>query len=150
MIRQFQPDDADACSTIVRACIREDAGLSETLREKMLRSETPEAMIERARMYYVAVWQSDAGVAGVGALEMNEVRLLYVSPEFQHRGIGRGLLAHLESMVPAAVFSDIFVYSSPAAAGFYKAVGFRPRGQYSITVEDEQMATVFMTKHTWQ
>jgi N-acetylglutamate synthase-like GNAT family acetyltransferase len=148
MIRQFQADDADACSNIIRTCIRADPGLSETLREKMEKSETRDAMIERARMYYVAVYESDGGIAGVGALDMNEIRILYVSPEHQRRGIGRNLLVHLESMVPPAVFSDIFVYSSPPSAGFYETLGFRNRGQHLFVVEGEQLATVFMTKRT--
>ena len=150
MIRQFRPEDAEACSNLIQACIRIEAGLSESLRARLLEAETPQAMLDRARMYYVAVFESDAGVTGVGAVDMNEIRLLYVSPECQHQGIGRGLLAHLESMVPATVFSNIFVYSIPAAAGFYEAVGFRPRGQHPFVVEDEHLATVFMTKRTRQ
>ncbi len=148
MIRQFQPEDAEACSNIIRTCIGVDAGLSETVREKLLRSETPKAMLDRARMYYVAVHQSEAGLAAVGALDLNEIRLLYVSPEHQGRGIGGNLLAHLESMVPPAIFSDIFVYSSPGAVGFYEGRGFRNRGRHPFIVEGEELPTVFMTKRT--
>ena len=148
MIRQFRPDDAGACSNVIRACIRVEAGLSEALRERMLTVETPEAMRARARMYYVAVFESDAGVAGVGAVEMNEIRLLYVAPEHQGKGIGLSLLAHLESMVPAGLFSDTFVYSSLAAEGFYQAQGYQARGPHPIIIGGERLSTVFMTKRT--
>ena len=150
MIRQFRPDDMEACSDLIRACILIEKGLSETLRQKLLKAETPEAMLERARLYYVAVFESDAEVAGVGAVEMNEIRLLYVAPEHQRKGIGRSLLAHLESMVPSVLFSDVFVYSSPAAASFYGAHRFQPQGQHLFIIEEEELTTIFMTKRTCQ
>ena len=148
MIRQLGPGDAEACSNVIRACIRIEAGLSQALRERMLKAETPEAMLERARMYYVAVYEADAGVVGVGAVEMNEIRLLYVAPEHQRKGIGRCLLVHLESMVPAALFSDTFVYSSLVAESFYRAQGYRARGPHPIMIGGELLTTVFMTKRT--
>ena len=150
MIRQFRPDDAEACSDLIRACILVEDGLSEILRARLVKVENAEAMLERARMYYVAVFESDARVAGVGAVEMNEIRLLYVAPQHQRTGIGRRLLAHLESMVPSVLFPDLFVYSSPAAVGFYRAHGFQLRGQHPFVIEGEELSTVFMTKQTRQ
>jgi N-acetylglutamate synthase-like GNAT family acetyltransferase len=147
MIRQFRPEDAEACSNLIQACIRIEAGLSESLRARLLEAETPQAMLDRARMYYVAVFESDAGVTGVGAVDMNEIRLLYVAPQHQHHGMGRSLLAHLESMIPSALFPDVFLYSSPVAISFYQAHGFLPRGLHPFMIEGEELTTVFMTKN---
>jgi len=77
---------------------------------------------------------------------MNEIRLLYVDPLHQRRGIGRSLLAHLESMIPSALFPDVFLYSSHVAVGFYQAHGFQTRGPHAFLIEGEELTTVFMTK----
>lgn len=146
MIRPFQPDDAQACSEIIRACVLEDPGLSPQLKEKLLGLETPAAMLERAQLYYVAVCESDGVLTGLAGLDLNEIRILFVSPAHRHGGIGRALVEHLGSMVPQALFKDIFVYSMPGAAGFYRALGFRDRGPAVFDIRGIPMETVFMTR----
>lgn len=148
MIRQFRAEDARACCDLIHACIEQDPQLTTTLRERIRRAESPETMIERANLFYVAVYESAGSVVGVGGLELNEVRLLCVSPEHQGQGIGRTLLEHLESMVPPAPFADIFVYSTFAAADFYRLHGFTARGESVVDLGGEQLTTVFMTKAT--
>ena len=148
MIRPFQADDAQACSNIIRACVREDPDLDRQLQDKLLELETPEAMLERARLYYIAVHQSEGGITGLGGLDLNEIRILFVSPGHRHRGIGRALVAHFETMVPAILFKDIFVYSMPGAAGFYRSLGFQDHGTAVFLVGGVPMEAVFMTRPT--
>ncbi len=146
MIRPFQPDDAQACTAIIRACILEDPGLSPPLREKLLELETPAAILERAQLYYLAVHESDGSVSGLGGLDLNEIRILFVSPGHRHGGIGRALVAHFETMVPPALFKDIFVYSTPGSAGFYRALGFQEQGPAVFFICGIPMETVFMNR----
>ena len=146
MIRQFQAEDAQYCSELIQACIDRDPQVSAALREKLVRAESPQTMISRARLFYLAVHDSKEGILGVGGLDLNEVRLLYVSPDHQGKGIGSALLAHLESMVPPSLFADVFVYSTFAAVNFYRSHGFAPDGEFAFDFEGEQLITVFMTK----
>ncbi len=146
MIRQFRPEDASACSDLIRACIVRDPQASDALKEKLTRSESAETMLQRASLFYVAVFDSPEGLLGVGGLDMNEIRLLYVSPEHQGKGVGGKLLGHLESMVPPTLFSDIFVYSSLAAVDFYRVHGFAGDGEYCFDVDGEPLTALFMTK----
>jgi GNAT superfamily N-acetyltransferase len=146
LIRPFQPVDAQACSDIIRVCVREDPGLRPQLRERLLELETPAAVLERARLYYVAVHESEGGITGLGGLELNEIRILFVSPGHRHGGIGRALVEHLGTMVPPALFKDVFVYSMPGAAGFYRALGFEERGSTVFLIGGVPMETVFMTR----
>jgi len=148
MIRQFRAEDAQACCDLIHACIERDPQISIALRDKLWRAESRETMIERAHLFYVAVCESDGSVVGVGGLELNEIRLLYVSPMHQGTGIGRSLLEHLESMIPSTLFADIFVYSTFSAVDFYRAHGFSAGGEYVFDFEGEQLTTVFMTKAT--
>jgi len=148
MIRQFRAEDAQACCELIHACIERDPQISAALQERICGKESPETMLQRAGLFYVAVYDSGQGILGVAGLDMNEVRLLYVSPGHQGRGIGGELLAHLESMVPSTLFADIFVYSTFAAVDFYRSHGFTPGGEYVFYYDGEQLTTVFMTKAT--
>jgi len=144
MIRQFQLQDAPSCCMIIHACIEGDASLSLVLRRKVCALETSQSMIERSRLYYVAVYEAEGRIAGIAGLDMNEIRLLCVLPEFQRSGIGRALLDHVKAMVPGLMFKNAFVYASIQAAGFYRACGFEDKGPFVFNVEGEAFHTAFM------
>jgi N-acetylglutamate synthase-like GNAT family acetyltransferase len=146
MIRQFAAADAEACCEVIRACLASDSQLPPSLYTTLQILETPQAMRKRAALFYMAVYESGKDVVGVAGLDMNEVRLLYVSPKHQNQGIGEALLDHLESMVPPSMFADIFVYSTPSAADFYSRRGFKGMGEYSFNLNGEQLRTIFMIK----
>jgi predicted N-acetyltransferase YhbS len=146
MIRQFQPADAEACCEVIHSCLALDTQISRTLYDALRTRETPQAMRKRSNLFYLAVCEADSSVIGVAGLDMNEVRLLYVSPENQSRGIGGALLDHLEMLVPSSLFADIFVYSTPSAARFYRSRGFKAAGEYSFDLNGEQLQTIFMRK----
>jgi N-acetylglutamate synthase-like GNAT family acetyltransferase len=145
MIRQFQSADAAVCSQLIQACLRKDDSLSPLLRAKMLQHETPEKTLERNRLFYNAVYESENRIRGIIGLDMNEIRLLYVSPDQQHRGIGRALFDHIRSLTPSALFQDIFVYSSLPSVGFYRACGFKEKGPFPFNLDGSIIPTVFMT-----
>lgn len=146
MIRQFMPEDAEACCRLVHKCLASDPQLSSSLSDGLRTLETPQAMRKRSTLFYIAVYESQSEVVGVAGLDLNEVRLLYVSPGHQSQGIGEALLAHLESMVPPSVFADIFVYAVPSAADFYSHRGFKEMGECSFDLNGEPFRTIFMTK----
>ena len=145
MIRLFRPEDASACCSIIRACLEADASYPAALRAKISAGETAESMKQRAGLFYIAVYEEENRILGFAGLDMNEIRLLYVAPDSQHRGIGRSLLEHIKTMVPGAVFPEIFVYSTIGAAGFYGACGFIDKGPFVFDLGGESLPTVFMT-----
>jgi N-acetylglutamate synthase-like GNAT family acetyltransferase len=134
---------------LIHDCLAQDHSLSPGLREKLLTSETPQAMEQRSRLFYVAVDESEDGILGVGGLDMNEIRILCVSPEQRRKGIGRGLLEHMQRMVPGILFPDIFVYSSLEGRNFYRACGFKEKGSVNFDIGGEQLRTVFMVLPVW-
>jgi N-acetylglutamate synthase-like GNAT family acetyltransferase len=145
MIRQFRDMDAAACSQLVCDCLQNDAFLSPLLRKKMQEQETPEMMLKRAGLFYVAVYESENQILGIAGIDMNEIKLLCVSPDSQRRGIGRRLWDHIRPMAPGALFPDIFVYSSLQAVGFYKACGFTEKGPYNFDFDGIPIPTVFLS-----
>jgi GNAT superfamily N-acetyltransferase len=148
MIRKFIPEDAHACCSLIHSCIEADQTIPASLRGKMIRSESPQAMLERSKLFYMAVYESDTRISGIAGLDMNEIRLLCVSPGHQRCGIGRTLLDHLISMVPGYLFLDIFVYASTEAVPFYKACGFIEEGPVAFAFAGSRLQTVFMTRTT--
>jgi GNAT superfamily N-acetyltransferase len=146
MIRQFRPEDAWVCSAIIASCIQVDRFLNENLRAILLRTEAPERMMERSRLFHVVVSETGSAIYGFGGLELNEIRILYVAPEYHRKRVGSEILRHLESLVPPALFSDIFVYAAPGAVGFYQTHGYRSKGDYYFDIEGESLPTVFMTR----
>jgi N-acetylglutamate synthase-like GNAT family acetyltransferase len=145
MIRQFQAGDASSCCQLIHECLANDSSLSSALRERIGISESPQSMEERARLFYVAVCELEGRIAGLVGLDMNEIRLLYVLPGCQRRGIGRQLFEHIQTMVPKVLFPDIFVYASLQAVDFYRACGFIDRGPFTFDVRGEPLHTIFMT-----
>jgi N-acetylglutamate synthase-like GNAT family acetyltransferase len=145
MIRQFQPEDSTACCSLIQECLANDSSLSSGLREILRNSETPQSMEERARLFFTAVFESEGRILGIVGLELNEIRLLCVSPEHRRRGIGRTLVEYIKSLVPDLLFSDIFVYSSIQGSEFYSACGFKEKGRVIFDIGGEQLRTVFMT-----
>ena len=146
LIRQFQSEDAGSCCDLVCACLRIDPLVPPAAVERLVRAESPAAMRERAKLFYLAVCVVEGCIAGVAGVDMNEIRLLYVGPEFRSRGVGGALLVHAESMVPPALFRDVFVYSAAAAVDFYRAHGYNPGGAHLFDVGGAAMPTIFMTK----
>jgi GNAT superfamily N-acetyltransferase len=145
-IRQFRELDARECSQLVRACIQLDRDIPPVTLERLLREESPQLMCKRAALFYLVVYELDGTIAGLAGLDMNEVRLLYVDPKHQRRGIGRALLQYLERMVPPAFFCDIFLYSTPSAESFYRERGYQSLGDHVFDLEGHPLPTVFMVK----
>ena len=146
MIRQFQSEDAAACLALIRDCLHGDPSLAAPVREALLEGETLETIRERAKLFYIAVYETEGGIAGMAGLEMNEIRLLFVAPQLQRRGMGGELLAHLEEMVPPALFREVFVYSAPFAVPFYRTHGYVDCGEQLFEVHGQVLETVFMVK----
>jgi hypothetical protein len=61
--------------------MKHDPSYSVELLRKVLSSETPQSMNEWAQLFYVAVYQSEAGILGVVGLDMNEIRFSGFSTE---------------------------------------------------------------------
>jgi len=158
MIRKFIPADTYACCQLIQDCIEADNTISAALRGKMIHAESPHSMLERSRLFYVTVYESGpeisgpeisgSEISGIAGLDMNEIRLLCVSPEHQRLGIGRALLDHMISMVPEFLFPDIFVYASTESVPFYKSAGFVEKGPMSFTFAGGKLETAFMTRST--
>ncbi len=146
MIRQFNSDDALECSEIIRGCVRDDFHLAADVRQYFLEMADPGLLREYAGRFHMAVCECAGRITAVGGVELNEIRLLYVAPGCQHQGTGRLILAYLESLAPPDLFTDVFVYCTQQAQGFYGKCGYHSEGEHEFVLEGIRIPTLFMRK----
>ncbi len=85
------------------------------------------------------VAEIDGVVVGFGALHKDEVRVLYVHPNYQGQGIGKALLEKLESMAIAQGITKLHLKGSLNAAAFYEAMGYQSLNECSTCVIDKHV-----------
>ena len=134
-IRQAEPEDAEAIIEIVRSSIVELCGAdhledSETL-DAWLSNKTPanfRIWISNPDNYCV-VSEVNGELKGVGLLHRSgEIRLFFLSPAAQRRGLGRGIYSALEKAAVEWNLPALHLNSTLGACRFYEAMGFSSTG----------------------
>jgi N-acetylglutamate synthase-like GNAT family acetyltransferase len=126
MIRRFKKEDAKRCAEIINECHKSMPELKGKELKFLLEKYTPEFLYEEFPKEYVVVYEENKEIFGLGALiNENELRWFYVDPEKQGRGIGRKILAHLESKAKKGGFKKIFLKSYYGSKTFYEKFGYK-------------------------
>jgi putative acetyltransferase len=81
------------------------------------------AMGSGSESMFVATW--DSQVVGWGAIGGNEIRAVYLSPDYTGRGLGRRLCTALEICAATNGFRSAHLMSSLQAYPFYLKMGYR-------------------------
>ena len=117
-------------SSIAILCVADHANDPATL-ERWLRNKTEASFVQwlADSCNFVLVAELDAVVRGVGLIHTSgNVRLCYVEPGFQRRGIGRALLQSLENRALQLGFAEVRLRSSVGAREFYERHGYVSSG----------------------
>jgi GNAT superfamily N-acetyltransferase len=131
--RETQPSDVEELFS-VRARTRENSISKEQLAELGI---TPGAIAEHIADGKIKGWlcSHDSIVVGFcnGDVATGEVLVLAVLPEYERRGIGRKLLAHVVGCLRSIGINNLWLAASPdpsvRAHGFYRSLGWRPNGK---------------------
>ncbi len=135
-VRTAVPTDADAAVRVLRRsitelCVADHQGDPGTL-EQWLSNKN----VERFTSWvanpdtYVVVAEGDAGVCGVGMLNSRgEIQLCYVLPGCESQGVGRALLAAIESQARSWGIERLRLDSTRGACSFYERAGYRSLGE---------------------
>lgn len=126
-IRRFRADDADNVSHIIRRCLLE-VNIKDYPREVIESmydyfSSRNLVKISTRRRTYVFVQEDE--IQGTGSLRGNNVRSVFVNPDFHNLGIGRELMKHLEKLVKRSGYRTIELFSSVTAFEFYRKLGYK-------------------------
>ncbi|MEV5488437.1 GNAT family N-acetyltransferase [Streptomyces bobili] len=121
-VRRAVARDARRLTRLVRGSRAYEGQYAEMVADYRVRPDYIEA-----HRVFVAVTddERESRVIGFYALLLasGELDLLFVADEAQGRGIGRLLVAHMQSEARAAGLDRVRVVSHPPAEGFYRDVG---------------------------
>ena len=145
LVRAARAEDAAAISKVIIAALRESNALDyppEVIAQVEQNFAAPQILsLMSQRQVYVAI--DDQIVVGTASLDQQVIRSVFVAPEQQGKGIGRLLMARIESVAATHGLKELRVPSSITAEGFYALLGFQK-------VRDEfhgAERTVIMLKH---
>ena len=145
LVRAARAEDAAAISKVIIAALRESNALDyppEVIAQVEQNFAAPQILsLMSQRQVYVAI--DDQIVVGTASLDQQVIRSVFVAPEQQGKGIGKLLMARIESVAATHGLKELRVPSSITAEGFYALLGFQK-------VRDEfhgAERTVIMLKH---
>lgn len=87
---------------------------------------------------HLAAWDEAGRILGVGRLHFNgptevQIRFMAVEEDFQGQGIGRAMVARLESLAYGQGASTVILNARSEAVGFYERLG------YTVVAQGEAM-----------
>ena len=126
-VRLATTEDADAISCIVIAALRESNAqdYSPDVIAQVEQSFSPmkvQLLLTQRAVYVALVGQC---IVATASLDGDVVRSVFVLPKHQGTGVGRQLMAVIQSIAVDAGLDVLHVPSSITAEGFYAALGFR-------------------------
>ncbi len=127
-IRYALPGDIESICHVHHSAVKAiQRGLYEKkILDAWIAAVTPVLVKERMKLdnskWFVAGVENK--VTGFAAMESEEIKSLYVHPDYQGKGIGSKLLKKLESEAALKNINRIFLNSSLNACKFYEAHGF--------------------------
>ena len=129
-IRTFAASDAEAVSQVVRlALLTTNARDYPAARIEALHDYfTPAKIRQLAGERYCLVAEENGLVVGTGAFEDDELKTVFVLPQYQGKGVGRQLLDALEHRARQLGLPSLRVPPSRTSYGFYEKMGYAKVG----------------------
>ncbi len=124
-IRKFQEKDAKICSKIISETVKKENIIAKKSQEDIIKASTPKALIERMKTRQYFVCERNLKIIGIGALNNNQVRTMYVLPELQNKGIGSLILKRIEKEAKKKNMKKLFLYTHPQSSRFYLKNNFQ-------------------------
>lgn len=92
--------------------------------ERLMLNFTSDKVLELMSKRQTLVAMSDGIVIGTGALQGTEVKSVFVSPDWNGKGVGTALMTELEGHAARNGRTRLDVSSSLSATDFYEALGY--------------------------
>jgi len=145
-IRFFEEGDAHHVSSVIRDTMMKtninDYPMS--ILKPLHDYFTPSKVKILASERYCLVVEVDGKIVGTGALENDELKTIFIIPNYQGLGIGKRLIDSLEKYAISKQVSKLKVPSSISGIGFYKKVGYEEGETFNSKHAGQQ---TWMTKN---
>lgn len=129
-LRAGKPSDAPGLFAVHERAVRELARgvYSDSQVESWVHGDSParyiDAMREDGELYLVAVARL-RGIIGFCSYKDEEVRSLYIDPDWSRLGVGTALLQRAEAEIAAAGHGKVVIGASLVGLPFYETHGYR-------------------------
>jgi len=129
-IRRGRPEDAEGLYAVHERAVRVLGRrvYSDSQVESWIHGNSParyvEAMCHDGEIFEVAISRL-RGIVGFCALKGDEVRSLYVDPDWSRLGVGSALLQRAEAIIAAVGHDKVVIGASLAGLPFYEQHGYR-------------------------
>jgi N-acetylglutamate synthase-like GNAT family acetyltransferase len=148
IIRRFEPDDAKTVSQLIIDNLFSvnihDYG-EEAVRF-LAQSYTPELLLEYTQNSETFVALLDSEIVGTATLQQNYVRNVFVKINQHKQGIGKILMAHIESIASQQKITQLVLRASLSAVVFYEKMGYQQIGKEKRQMGSVQIITIEMEK----
>lgn len=133
MIRRLEEADAAVVSELIRNTIRisNAKDYPAELMDALIGTETPEHILERASWTHFYVAEEQGKIIGCGAIgpywgrtDESSLFTIFVSPEYQGKGIGRAIMETLEGDEFFLRAKRIEIPASITGVPFYLKMGY--------------------------
>ena len=126
-IRHASEDDSDEVSQLIIRTLRSSSAkeYSAAIIANVELSFSPSSVQRLMAKRKVFVASDNGRIVGTGSLDGKAVRMMFVLPEFQGRGIGTQLMQRIEALARENGVDVLTVPSSITAVAFYGALGFK-------------------------
>jgi len=149
-LRPYVPADTRRCAEIFRASIEELAAEDYDADQREAwasRADDEEAFGARLAGALTLLAIIDGGIAGFASLKGgDEIDMLFVDPEFAHRGVGRALVDALTRLAGARGAKRLTTEASDVARPLFERQGFTAQKRNLVRKGDQWLANTTMTK----
>ncbi len=101
---------------------------------------------EKMQSRYFIVALIDNQVVGTGSLDDNEIKAVFVDPDYQRRGIGQAIMEELERYGKSKGLQEIKLNASITAFEFYKKLQYHLVKEIAEKYQDDTAITYLMKK----
>lgn len=140
------PGDENRCAQIIQACLPTMFGVNEAAKQYLFTKNEPIHLLTELAHYYTIVLIDNGVIKGLGALDGEEIKRVYVDPSQQGRGYGKTIMTKLEAEAQRRKKSKLTLQSSLRAEHFYQGCGFRSLGVQRLVREQLLFEYVLMEK----
>jgi GNAT superfamily N-acetyltransferase len=137
-IRKFTPSDLDTVRALIQRTI--DVCYSGIYPEEAVwffkAWHCDDNILRDAKEGYTILLEKDRRIIGTGTIVSNEIKRVFVEPEFQKHGFGKLIMQRLEEKALSAGISIVDLSASLPSKKFYDSLGYVTLEETFIEVEN--------------